>query len=174
LQEDPNIPIGRFIGLTTVVVALDSGWEWKERREAQLYVSQTLLCAGFLIFVYDGDYWGYEFFNHGVVLDQFVQESSDAHFFFAERLSQGNPGLVAEYLPFLDEADVAAYLVQSHDWQIPQGANTKARPGDDYNRFDECAILDFLGLLGVQLSVENDYVQLASPRYRSLWKEHKR
>src|SRR5947208_1151164 len=51
-----------------VVVGLDSGWEWKERREAQLFVSQRLWCPGFLIFVYDGDYWGYEFFDHGKVL----------------------------------------------------------------------------------------------------------
>ena len=153
-----------------VVVALDSGWEWNERREAQFYVSQHLACAGLLVFVYDGDYWGYELFNHGVVLDQFTQESNDTPIGFPNRPTQGNARIVVELLPFLCEADVAPYLVQKHDWQLPSGANTKARPGDEYNRFDECAALDFLRMLGVRVSVENGYVQLASPRYRSLWK----
>jgi len=157
-----------------VAVALDSGWEWEERRQAQLYVSRLLRCAGFLIFVYDGDYWGYEFFNHGMVLDQFTQESSDAPVGFPDRPTQGNAELVVEYLPFLHEADVAPYLVQKHDWQIPKGASTKARPGDEYNRFDECAVLDFLRMLGVAVSVQNGYVQLESPGYRSLWKQHNR
>lgn len=41
-----------------VVVELGSGWEWKERREAQLLVSNRLGCPGFLAFVYDGVFWG--------------------------------------------------------------------------------------------------------------------
>jgi hypothetical protein len=157
-----------------VAVTLDSGWEWKERREAQRYLSRLLKCTGFLIFVYDGDYWGYEFFSQGMVLDQFTQERSDAPIGFPDTPSQGNPAIVVEHLPFLREEDVAPYLVQKHDWQIPQGANTKARPGDAYNRFDECAVLDFLRMLGVGVSVQNGYVQLNSPRYRSLWKAHHR
>jgi hypothetical protein len=154
-----------------VAVTLDRGWEWKERREAQLYLSRLLKCAGFLIFVYDGDYWGYEFFSQGLVLDQFTQERSDAPIGFPDKPSQGNPAIVVEHLPFLREEDVAPYLVQKHDWQI-EGANTKARPGDEYNRFDECAVLDFLRMLGVGVSVQNGYVQLDSPRYQSLWKAH--
>jgi hypothetical protein len=38
----------------------DGGWEWELRREAQLRVSRVLGCSGLLVFVYDGDYWGYE------------------------------------------------------------------------------------------------------------------
>ena len=34
-----------------VVIALDGGWEWKERREVQLLVSRRLWCPGFLVFV---------------------------------------------------------------------------------------------------------------------------
>ncbi|SRR6266545_1702132 len=153
-----------------VVVELDSGWEWNERRQAQRYVSQHLVCAGLLVFVYDGDYWGYELFNHGVVLDQFTQESSDTPVGFPNKPTQGNAAILAAQLPFLRETDVAPYLTQMHDWSIPADANTKARPEDEYNRFDECAVLDFLRMLGVAVSVENGYVQLASRRYRSLWK----
>jgi hypothetical protein len=43
----------------------DRGWEWKLRREAQLYVSRKLSCAGLLVFVFDGRYWGYELFDQG-------------------------------------------------------------------------------------------------------------
>ena len=154
-----------------VAVTLDSGWEWQERRAAQLYLSQRLVCAGFLIFVYDGEYWGYEFFDRGVVLDQFTQQGSDTPVGFPTLPTHGNAAIIAQHLPFLPEAEIVPYLVQQHDWQIPDGTNTKVRPGDEYNRFDECAVLDFLRMLGVSVSVQNDNVRLASPIYRSLWKK---
>src|SRR5690349_9482962 len=44
------------------------GWEWKLRRAAQLYVSEALGCAGILVFVYDGDEWGYELFDRGAAV----------------------------------------------------------------------------------------------------------
>jgi hypothetical protein len=153
-----------------VVVSLDSDWEWKERREAQLYVSQRLSCLGFLIFVYDGDYWGYEFFARGEVLDQFTQESNDRPVGFAKLPTRGNAAILAAHLPALNETEIAPYLIQQHDWQIPAGANTKAWPGDEYNRFDECAVLDFLRMLGICVNVHNRSVQLASPCYRSVWR----
>src|SRR5262245_18419790 len=93
-----------------VVVALDSGWEWNERREAQVYVSQRLVRGGLLIFVYDGNYWGYELFNNGVVLDQFTQERNDTLVGFPNRPTQGNAAIVAAQLSFLHESDIAPYL----------------------------------------------------------------
>src|SRR5919199_340022 len=44
------------------------GWEWNLRRGAQLYVSKALGCAGILVFVYDGDAWGYELFDRGAAV----------------------------------------------------------------------------------------------------------
>jgi hypothetical protein len=55
--------------------------------------------------------------------------------------------------------------------QIMGGLSSIARPGDRYNRFDECAVLDFLRMLGVNVGVQHSYVQLASSIYRSLWKK---
>src|SRR5690606_14733768 len=83
------------------VVDLGSGWEWKVRREAQLFVSQTLWCPGFLIFVYDGDYWGYEFFSRGEVVDCFVQEAIEAPVRFPDKDCGGDPRAITEQLPFL-------------------------------------------------------------------------
>jgi hypothetical protein len=55
------------------VLDWDAGWEWKQRREAQRFVSARLNTSGLLIFVYDGNYWGYELFQNGKVLNRFVQ-----------------------------------------------------------------------------------------------------
>jgi hypothetical protein len=62
---------------TWTILHWNGGWEWKVRREAQLFVSKELNCFGFLIFVFDGDYWGYEFFNQGQVIDCFVQDTDE-------------------------------------------------------------------------------------------------
>src|SRR4051812_6094037 len=59
------------------VLEWDAGWEWKVRREAQLHVSRQLGVAGLLVFVYDGDYWGYELFDRGEAKDHFVQTTMD-------------------------------------------------------------------------------------------------
>ena len=99
-----------------VVVALDGGWEWNERREAHLFVSQRLWCPGFLVFVYDGDYWGYEFFANGQVLDHYVQQADDgdAPIGFPGEDCLGNAEVLVQHLPFLKRSEIAPYLVQMH------------------------------------------------------------
>jgi hypothetical protein len=153
-----------------VVVNLDRGWEWKERREVQQFVSQRLWCPGFLVFVYDGDYWGYEFFLHGTPLDHFVQEATGQPVGFPGEDCHGNPQVIAEHLPWLRVEDVAPYLVQKHDWVIPEGADVPARPGDEFRRFDECSVVDFLRMLGIAVEVRDQYVRLRSSVYRSAFK----
>ncbi|MBN1909509.1 MAG: hypothetical protein JW818_07220 [Pirellulales bacterium] len=97
------------------VLWLDGGWEWSVRREAQLEVSRRLNCIGFLIFVYDGDYWGYEFFESGKALDHFVQveEPNDGTVWFPDRSCEGDPELLAIAFPHLEEKDLAADLVRN-------------------------------------------------------------
>jgi hypothetical protein len=157
-----------------VVVALDGGWEWNERREVQLLVSRRLWCPGFLVFVYDGDYWGYEFFDHGEPLDHFVQDSAAQPVWFPGEDCRGNAEAVAEHLPFLRTEDIAPYLVQKHDWVIPRGVNVPARPSDEFRRFDECAVLDFLRMLGVHVRLQDGSVRVNSPVFRSVFKVGKR
>jgi len=150
-----------------VVVGLDGGWEWKLRRDAQFFVSQSLRCPGFLIFVYDGDYWGYEFFDGGEVIDHFVQEPAGKPIGFPGEDCRGNPGLITEHLPFLQLDDIAPYLVQKPAWPIPEDMNVPARPGDNFCRFDECAVLDFLGMLGVPTEIRFRIVLLKAPLFKS-------
>jgi hypothetical protein len=153
-----------------VVVSLDEGWEWKERREAQLFASRRLWCPGFLVFVYDGDYWGFEFFDRGEILDRFVQESSEAHRWFPGEGCQGNRQILVQHLPFLRMEDIGPYLVQKHDWVIPASVDSPARPGDGFHRFDECAVVDFLRMLGVDVELRDGYVCVKSSLYRSVFK----
>lgn len=154
-----------------VVVSLDGGWEWKERREAQLAASRRLWCPGFLVFVYDGDYWGYELFDHGEAVDHFVQEADrQVCNWFPDEDCRGNAAVVVEHLPFLRIDDVTPYLVQSHNHARPEGLNVPARPGDEFRRFDECAAVDFLRMLGVRVHLPDRYVRVQSPLYRSAFK----
>jgi hypothetical protein len=150
------------------VVELDRGWDWKVPREAQLFVSRSLGCPGFLIFVYDGNYWGYEFFDRGEVIDHFVQEATGEPIGFPGEDCRGNPHVVAARLPFLRVEDIAAYLVQKRDWVIPEGMDVPARLGDEFRRFDECAVLDFLRMLGVATEIRDHCVRLKAPLFRSV------
>ena len=150
-------------------VELDGGWEWDVRREAQLFVSRCLSCPGFHVFVYDGSYWGYEFFDAGEVIDHFVQYPHEGPVGFPGEDCRGNPRVIAEHLPFLRVEDIAPYLVPKEgDWDVDPDLNVPARPGDEFNRFDECAVLDFLRMLGVAIELEGRYVQLKTRPYRSL------
>lgn len=144
-----------------VVVKLDSGWEWKERREAQLLVSNRLCCPGFLAFVYDGIFWGYEFFVNGVALDHFVQDPDECESWFPGNSCRGNPDILITYLPQLNRNVLEDYLVQQ------SAPNEKVRPGDEFRRFDECAILDFLRSLGVLVSLRDHIVRVDSTIFQS-------
>ena len=54
---------------------------------------------------------------------------------------------------------------------MPKGHNKPARDSDEFCRFDECAVLDFLRLLGVRVELRSEYVTLLAPELRSFWVE---
>jgi hypothetical protein len=157
-----------------VVVDLDIGWEWKERREAQLFVSHRLWCAGFLVFVYDGDYWGYEFFDRGETLDHFVQYEDIAEQWFPGTDCRGNAEILSRHLPFLDISVIAPYLQQEPNF--PDLSESKVHPQDEFGRLDECAVIDFLRKFGISIGLRPDvdglwtHVALESPVCCTLWK----
>lgn len=126
-------------------------------RERHLFVSRMLRCAGFFIFEYDGDYWGYEFFDNGEVLDRFTSNASYRDY-FEGRDCRGDPGVLAEKLPFLNIGDIGPYLVRLPDCETVTGeeydrlrgeTDVFPRPGDQYRRWDECAVLNFIRALGI-------------------------
>jgi hypothetical protein len=145
------------------------GWEWKLRRQAQLHVSEALGCAGILMFVYDGDDWGYELFDRGAAVDWFVQWPQEGNTWFPGKDLSGQPEAVAIAFPdlALDRSDVATYLVQRpDDYEADDMWNVPARPGDRFRRGDECAALDFLGLLGVAVDVSERILVWPAPLWR--------
>jgi hypothetical protein len=159
---------------------LDShgGWEWEMRRKAQLHVSRVLHTTGVLVWVVDGDYWVYELFADGVVLDDFTQDAWDDELWIPETGSHGDPALLARQFPWIRLEDAAAYLVRTPtrvdeqgekdvDWAEYQRLDVPPRPGDEFTRFDECAALDFLRLLGIRVALRDRYVRLLSPIWRT-------
>ena len=154
------------------------GWEWEVRRQAQLYASRTLRVSGLLVWVFDGDYWLYELFSNGTVLDQFIQDPSEAQSWFPGKDCEGKAGLLAQHFPWVAAADAAAYLVQQprlrdddpdqdRQWAEYDRLNEPVRANDEFRRFDECAVLDFLRMLGVRVALRDHYVRLHSPEWRT-------
>jgi hypothetical protein len=45
--------------------------------------------------------------------------------------------------------------------------NVPAREGDEFAGFDECAVIDFLRMLGVHIELRDHYVTLQAPRFRA-------
>ena len=110
------------------------------------------------------------FFDCGEALDHYVQQRLAEPIGFPGEDYRGNPRVIAKHLPFLRVEDVEPYLVQ-REWDIdlvPAGVNAPARPGDEFERVDECAVLDFLRMLGVAIERRGHFVQLKGPKYRSM------
>jgi len=154
---------------------LDSAraWDWKEARDAQVFVSRELGVAGLLIFRYES-YWGYELYRNGRVMDRFVQcppEDSPVGWFPGET-ALGDPAALVECFPELSLLDVGPYLVQ----RPPYGPgferffelNVPVRPGDRFNRFDKLAVVDFLNLLGIKTTWRDDRWDFGAEVFRSL------
>lgn len=174
------------------------GWEWEVRRDVQRAVSGWLGCSSLCCFVYDGDYWGYELIDAGEPIDQFVQdaEPSDGSKWFPGRNTEGDATTFALLFDWLEPKDVEPYLVRnpalpaglnvgSPDFneryeqyrRIRDALNVKPRPDDQFRRFDECAVIDFLRLLHVDIFLGPDpkghwpfgVVQLRSPVRHRFW-----
>ncbi len=170
-DEDESLTLREPNGGWTVV-ELDRGWALQRdmRREAQLSVSRQLSCSGFLIRVYDGNFWEYELFKNGELLDHFVQEveTSEGR---PPGTDAGDVEAIVSVFPWLKANDVAPYLIQEN-WDDPEERlrlDVRARPGDEFTRFDECSVLDFLRLLGVEVSLVDHYVTLGSPVAKQFW-----
>jgi hypothetical protein len=150
------------------VAVFDAGWRlWPEHRDALRFVSRALSCPAFLVFVYDGDYWGYEFVDHGDSIDYFVQRREPDWDAFPGENYRGNAQRIAERLPFLEIGDIAPYLVQADDLGSDvDPLNVPARAGDEFARFDECAVVDFLRMLGVQVKLRSGRITPPAPVFR--------
>jgi len=164
-----------------VAIDLDSGWERDVRQAAYLFASQLLSCPGFFVYVYDGLHWGYECFDNGVVLDQFVSDPEPDGVAYCDEFPScnGNAELIAACFPHLNSKDISPYLIKKSSpapdetplayFERKKVLDIPPRPGDEYSRFDPLAVLNFLRMLGVRVEARDGYVILLSPQYRSFW-----
>jgi hypothetical protein len=130
------------------VLEWDAGWEWKQRREAQLHVSGQLGVVGILVFVYDGEHWGYELFDRGEAVDCFVSRQEDGvDAWFPGADCRGNAAALARAVG-VAEGDVAPYLVRS------------GRHVDD-------AVVDFMRRIEIDVAMVNGRVTFPAPIWRS-------
>jgi hypothetical protein len=161
------------------VLEWNAGWEWRERREAQLYVAQTLRCPGLLVFVDDGLYWGYELFTD-TAEDHFIQWPEKARSWFPNEDCKGDADLLSAVVSWRRREELAAYVMQrpntaSDDYRSKcQALDVPVRPGDQFRRFDECAVVDFLRALDVAVNVRDQYVQFDDPLWKSFRVEYGR
>jgi hypothetical protein len=164
------------------VLQWNIGWEWVVRREAQFHVSRELNCPGLLVFVYDSDYWAYEFFRDGVALDCFVQSPDEAGRWFSGKSCRGDAAIIAEHLPFLRRDILERYLVHwprrdelKEGWQRVlleqlKAWDVKPQPSDQFTRGKAATVFDFLRYLGVRMEVDDNwFVTFQAPVWARFW-----
>lgn len=168
-----------------VVVRHPFGRCWEEWQKVQEFTSRFLRCTNLLLFVYDGDFWGYQLCSKGKVIDRFIQrDDDDGYNWFLGDAAPGNPELLADLFPWLNFEEVALYLQKLPSYEIPgdymeirNRLNIRVRPEDLFCRFDECAILNFLRILRVLVEIRSeenehlDVVTFPSPVWKSFWLE---
>lgn len=160
------------------ILNLGGGWHWAEWCEAQLSTSKILNCSSFLMFVNDGDYWGYQLCSGGIILDRFIQRDEDKENWFPGDAATGSPSVLRSHFPWLDEISVAPYLVKMPEFGMPgdcmaeyKRLNIRVAPDDEFCRFDECAILNFLHLLKIGVKLQSGHVEFEAPIWKSFWIE---
>lgn len=101
-----------------------------------------------LLYIYDGDYWGYYFYNNGEFLDAFnpipdyFGDVSDEE----REKSSGNSAIIAQYFK-IDEAEIKDYLVE---WTAEKEENFEDTiyEDDEFGQCEDWQLADFMKKLG--------------------------
>jgi len=155
--------------------------EW---RELMSFITRELAGVGFIFFVYDGDYWGYELENNGLIVDQFVQFPDEGAVYWPTDTDlSGNPSVLTRFFPWLSKQFLAPYLIQKPSpnmanirqevIDLGEAWDIKPHPTDEFTRGNECAILDFLKALRIPVRSEDNYVRFTPKLHRSIWMSRK-
>lgn len=101
--------------------------------------------ACLLLYIYDGDYWGYWLYDHEKCVDQFVpvpdyfEEPSEEEL----EKSKGDAEIIAKYF-HVEKTAIERYLVRWSDELMGE----KAYEEDEFGYGDDWQAADFLGKLG--------------------------
>ena len=101
-----------------------------------------------LLYIYDGDYWGYFLYDKGVEIDRFnpipdyFEEVSEEQM----EKEKGNAEIIARYF-HVEKADIEKYLRFWTEEELEEGQE-KAYEDDEFSAGEDWQIADFMRKLG--------------------------
>lgn len=140
-------------------------------RERNIFITKYLSCSGIYIYEYDGNFWGYEVYIDGIVVDRFLSDKSFDDFFYSEE-ADGSVDIVTRAFPFIDGNIVEKYLIQYPDRKTFNAisddyfhdlTNIPPRTIDLFNRWDGCASINFMRAIGLNCGIENGTFSILEP-----------
>ncbi len=112
-------------------------------------VSEDLSCPALLCYIYDGDFWGYYFYDRGERVDAFdpipdyFGEVSEKE---REEL-RGQSEVIARYFN-VEPSRIERYLVPWDEELLDSGEFPKAYPDDKFGTGEDWQMADFLRTIG--------------------------
>lgn len=102
-----------------------------------------------LLYIYDGDFWGYSLYDNGVEIDRFnpmpdyFEEASEAQM----EKEKGNAEIIAKYF-HVEKADIEKYLIFWTDELLESEDGQKAYEDDEFSIGEDWQMADFMRKLG--------------------------
>ena len=111
-------------------------------------LSEELGKAVMLLYIYDGDYWGYFLYDKGLEIDRFVPmpDYFEAVSKDEKQQMKGNVDLVAKYF-HVDKASIEKYIVFWTD-KMMNDYSAKAYEDDEFGQCEDWQMVDFMRKLG--------------------------
>lgn len=111
-------------------------------------ISEELSKAVLLLYIYDGDYWGYFLYDKGLEIDRFVPMPDYFETVSADerRQMKGNADIIAKYF-HVDKASIEKYIVFWTD-SMMRNYSAKAYEDDEFGQCEDWQIADFMRKLG--------------------------
>ena len=111
-------------------------------------LSEELSKAVLLLYIYDGDYWGYFLYDKGLEIDQFVPMPDYFEEATEEKLQQvkGNADMIAKYF-HVDKASIEKYIVFWTN-SMMKNYSVKAYEDDEFGQCEDWQMVDFMRKLG--------------------------
>lgn len=111
-------------------------------------ISEELGKAVLLLYIYDGDFWGYYFYDKGLEIDRFVPMPDYFDETTPDDMAQmkGNAGIIAKYF-HVDKASIEKYIVF---WTnaMRRSYSEKAYADDEFGQCEDWQMVDFMRKLG--------------------------
>jgi hypothetical protein len=151
-KDDHCLIVSDGINGTTALYPVEF-FDWDD---ASRFLSSDLSKPVFSFHIHDGDFWMYDFFVDGVIVDQFNtvpeywQELEDD-----ERAAwRGSAEVIARHAVGVSAQDIARYLVQWGDGVLDADERRTAYDDDEYYYGDDWQLCDLMRRLGFDYPVD--------------------